>query len=98
MFDVYKGSDTGDYGLWGYFSKNSLGLEQGIFFILIRAAVIASGISFFSALVMLIIGAWFKNQKLADAKAKLIRVLVISVLIFAVSGFVALLQKIGLDY
>lgn len=99
IYDYYKSNapHNQDYGLYQRLSGKSLYAEQGIYTIVMNAAVILSGIAFLVSLIALTIEARAGNQKLSDAKKWIIRVLIISVLIFAVTGIIVLIQNSSLD-
>lgn len=98
VYDYYtkKSSDSKKYGIYQPIANKTLETEQGIFSIVMLAAVYASGIAFFVSVITLVIATFGNNQKLAEGKMLIIRVVIITFCIFAVTGAVTLVQRAGL--
>lgn len=68
-----------------------------IYHLLAKIGVYASGLAILIAAILLIINANSGGEKLSDAKKYVVRVLIVSILIFAVSGLVLLVSDAGVS-
>lgn len=84
------------YSLYKEWAAKTLYVERGIFAIVMEAAVILSGIAFLVSVAALGISAHGKSEKLKEAKDWIVRVVLISGLIFGVTGIVYMVQAFGL--
>lgn len=66
-----------------------------VYELLAKIGVYASGIAIMVAAAILIINAASGGEKLADAKRYVVRVLIVSILIFGVSGLVITVMNAG---
>lgn len=99
IYEYYKANapERQNYGLYHNLSLKTLYAERGVFTVVINAAVYVSGIAIIVSVSALAIEARGNNQKLSEAKNWIMRVLIISLLIFAVTGGIMLIQEIGMD-
>lgn len=100
MYDIYRETGTPNHvtGLWGYFESKTSELEGGFFHIAMNIAVYASGIAILLSAAYLALAARQGAEKLKDAKGRVMKVLIVSILIFSVTGFMSLIQTFGLDF
>lgn len=96
IYDFYKTPEKG-YGIYGNLDLQTEGVSVGIFHILQNVAVYSGVIALLLAAAYLAISARDSAKGLQEAKSWILRILILSVLIFAVSGLVVLFQRIGLD-
>ncbi len=86
-------------GGWGYVWDKTKPVDVGIYRILMNAAVFSAGIALLAAILLLALsaGGGASSKTFQDAKKWIIRILIISILIFASSGLVTLIGSLGLD-
>ena len=98
MYDAYKQQDAHwFFGLYDEMASKSLSLTRGFFHIFMNTAVFASGIAILFSAVALIIAARQGPQRLNEVKGRLAKILIISILIFTVTGAVTFISGLGLD-
>lgn len=95
---VVQTHEVGDGSLWWNFFNRGLDAEAGFYSLLMTLGVYASAISIVVSAIMLIIEAGGNSQKLTEAKNNIIKVIIVSILIFAVCGFVNMISSVGMDY
>ncbi|MBR4606508.1 MAG: hypothetical protein IKO41_09845 [Lachnospiraceae bacterium] len=85
------------YGLFS--DAGVLGTDAGVYRILMNVAVFAAGIALLAAVLLLAISAsgGASSKTFQEAKRWIIRIIVISVLIFGVTGLVTLVGVMGMD-
>lgn len=76
-----------------------LSAERGVFGILMNVSVFAAGVALLAAVLLLAISAsgGTSSKTFQEAKKWIIRIIVISVLIFATTGLITLIGIIGMD-
>lgn len=94
-FDIF--GKKSDAGIYDKLAKSTLYAEVGIFHIIVNAGVYLAVISAIISAILFIIGSSGKSGKLAEAKGRIVRVFVVSVLFFAVGSIINFLQSMGLD-
>ncbi len=82
--------------MFGQVERSANAGAVAIYKILATAGVYASGLAILIAACMLIINAQSGGEKLSDAKKYVVRVLIVSILIFGVSGFVLMVAEAGI--
>lgn len=99
--DFYGGLKVNKSGsVWyRFFGDKLLGTDAGIYSILMNVAVFAAGIALLAAVLLLAIsaGGGASSKTFQEAKKWIIRIIVISVLIFGVTGLVTLVGVMGMD-
>lgn len=96
IFDVYESTSNKNYGLYKDLGGKTLGLGVGVYNIVLLAAVYISGIAFIVSAILLIINSRGSSQKLNESKKYIIRVFIVSVLIFGVTGLITLVQGMAI--
>ena len=81
--------------IFSQFEKTTNASTVSIYHLLANIGVYASLLGILVACVILIINATSGGERLAGAKKHLIRVLIVSVLIFGASGLVLLVESMG---
>lgn len=100
MYDFYKDHNENYYGIWAKWAngQNSLsGTVIGVFNILMSVAVFAAAIAIMVSGALIAINARKGGEALEKAKVNFGKVVLVSVLIFAVGGLVMLVSSVGLD-
>ena len=98
-YDYYKTHDS-HLGLYNELDAQTMGPASGIYHIFLNVAVYSGLISFLLAVAYLAINARESRnggKGLAEAKSWILRVFLISMIIFGLSGALTILQSIGLD-
>lgn len=91
-----KGKADDESGMFSDLYGQTTEAGATIYFVLLRVGVYASGLAILVCAVSLIRNSKAGSPKLAEAKANAVKVLIVSALIFAVTGAVCFLQKLGL--
>lgn len=94
IYDSYKDKGLGIWSRWG---NVLLSTDKGIYSISMRFAIFSAAISFILAVCYLAIFANNKAREHEEAKKWVVRVFVLSILLFGVSSLVTLIGGIGLD-
>lgn len=99
-YDYYKEDSHNSYGSgWGYLWDGIRGADVGIWRIMMNVAVFSAGIALLAAILLLalsVIGGT-SSKTFQEAKKWIVRIIIISVLIFASSGLITLVGTMGLD-
>lgn len=84
---------------WWPFAENLLKTDQGIYRILLNVSISAAGIALLAAVLLLAIsaGGGTSSKTFQEAKGWVVRIIIISILIFAVTGLITLIGTMGLD-
>jgi len=99
--DYYNEGKIKNYSgqTWRFLGHEIKDVSVGIFRILLNASVFFAFIAFMSAVILLAIsaGGGASSQKLQEAKKWLIRIFIISILIFGVTSIINFVGNTGLD-
>ena len=99
IYDYYKeGGYKNTDGAWNVFKYGIRDADVGIWRILFNASVFAAGIALLAAIALLAIsaGGGRSAKDFQEAKRWLVRIIVVSILIFAVTGLISLVGGMGL--
>ncbi len=97
-YDEGKLSDV-DSQSWSFFGKQIREVDVGIYQIILNASVFFAFVAFMSAVILFAIsaGGGTSSQKFQEAKKWLIRIFIISILIFGVTSIIDFIGNTGLD-
>lgn len=84
---------------WAALFGRVLSMDSGFFHIMQTVAVFAAGIAFLAAVTLLAIsaGGGTSSKTFQEAKKWVLRVIVISILIFGVTGLITMVGAMGMD-
>ena len=84
---------------WKFFGHEIRDFDVGVYRIILNASIFFTAMAFLSAVALLAIsaGGGASSKTLQDAKKWLIRIFIISVLIFGIASLINLIGGVGLD-
>ena len=97
IYDYYKQHNPANESIWSFFKEIEKNDAQ-IWKILLNVSIFAAGIAFLAAVILLAVtaGGGRGAKEFQEAKRWLLRLIVISVLTFAVTGIITMVGTAGL--
>lgn len=92
-FDAYKDVDTSkdaDYGMYSHLAASTLETEVGIYHILQTAGVYLIAIALVLGGILLMVSKFGSPAKMGESKSNIVKILIVSILMFAVAGIVSI--------